>query len=405
MSNATHDPNNSGDSRRRRSRGGSNRNRNRNRSDNDSNQRGDREGRSERGNNQGRQASPRAEEFRPQAPRKYAPPKPTFWQKILSIFGLYKAPAPPSRYDRNTSAGNQESTPFPKTSSKSAPKSNTRNVRSGDGESRPPREPREPREQREPREPRENSTDGERPPRKERAPRGDKPRGGDPKSVESTRVYVGNLSYDVSEQDLQELFKGVGGVRNVEIVYNRSTHRSKGYGFVEMLRMDDAIRSVEVLHDQPFMGRKMTVSGAKSKGQDEREDAEGRDEAKPARVKLAPLPTATAETPAVEASDAEGPVAETQAVETQAVETQAVKIAEVSDVETIEAPAAETTEAPVAAAEVADAPALVDEAAVEPTIETIIEQVEEVPAAAEESASDLQAKYGFDEPKEKSEDA
>ena len=362
MSNATNDSRNPGDSRRRRSRGGSNRNRNRS----DDNQRGDRDSRNDRGNSQDRrQSSPRAEEFRPQAPRKYAPPKPTFWQKILSVFGLYKAPAPPSRYDRKTSADQQESTPFPKTSTKSAPKSNTRNVRSGDGESRPPREPREPREKREPREPR---ADGERPPRKERTPRGDKPRGGDPKSVESTRVYVGNLSYDVTEQDLQELFKGVGGVRNVEIVYNRSTHRSKGYGFVEMLRMDDAIRSVEVLHDQPFMGRKMTVSGAKSKGQDEREDTDSRDEAKPARVALAPLPTPAAETP----------VAET--------------------------PAAEATEAQ-AATDATEAPAAVAEAAVEPVIETIVEQVEQAPAAAADTVNDLESKYGFDEPKEKSGDA
>jgi len=86
------------------------------------------------------------------------------------------------------------------------------------------------------------------------------------------------LSYDVSESDLQDLFKGIGGVRNVEIVYNRSTHRSKGYGFVEMLHMDEAKRAVEVLHDQPFMGRKLTVSGAQSKGLDEREDKEERED-------------------------------------------------------------------------------------------------------------------------------
>jgi RNA recognition motif-containing protein len=113
--------------------------------------------------------------------------------------------------------------------------------------------------------------------------------------VESSRVYVGNLSYDVTEQDLQELFKGVGPVRTVEIVYNRSTHRSKGYGFVEMLRRDEAVRAVEVLHDQFFMGRKMNVSGAKSKGQDERDDQDDvRSEPKP--VVLAPTtPPAVAE--------------------------------------------------------------------------------------------------------------
>ncbi|MES2440205.1 MAG: hypothetical protein V4584_14140 [Verrucomicrobiota bacterium] len=351
MSNATHDSRNSGDSRRRRSRGGQNRNNNNNERRSGGGDRGERGSRDSRGDNRGhshsRDKSPRTEEFRPQAPRKYAPPKLTFWQKILKAVGLYKEPAPPSRLERNERAERPErtdrkveSTPFP--SGDRAPKSNTRNARTGEGDARPPREPREPREARPPREPR---PEGEPRQPKERAPRGDRPRGGDPKSVESTRVYVGNLSYDVTEQDLQELFKGIGGVRNVEIVYNRSTHRSKGYGFVEMLRMDEAIRSVEVLHDQPFMGRKMTVSGAKSKGQDEREDMEGRVDTPPARVVLAP-----------------------------------------------------TNPTPAAVAPV--------EAVAEPVIETVVETI---PQAAAEDApaavTDLEAKYGFDEPKEKTGDA
>ena len=310
MSNATQDSRNSGDNRRRRSRGGQNRNNNNNNDRrNSGGGGGERSSRDPRGDNRdhphGREKTTRPEEFRPQAARKYAPAKLTFWQKILQFVGLYKQPAPPSRQERNERSERSErgeredrkieSTPFP--SGDRAPKSNTRNARTNEGDSRPPREPREPREPRAPREPR---PEGEPRQQRERAPRGDRPRGGDPKSVESTRVYVGNLSYDVSEQDLQELFKGVGGVRNVEIVYNRSTHRSKGYGFVEMLRMDDAVRSVEVLHDQPFMGRKLTVSGAKSKGQDEREDMEGRVETPPTRVVLASTtPAVVAVTPVV----------------------------------------------------------------------------------------------------------
>ena len=92
-------------------------------------------------------------------------------------------------------------------------------------------------------------------------------------------------------------------MRNVEIVYNRTTHRSKGFGFVEMLHMDEAIRTVEVLHDQPFMGRKLIVSGAKSKGQDEREEREDRPERAPRPVAVAPIPAPApkteSETPAV----------------------------------------------------------------------------------------------------------
>ena len=83
--------------------------------------------------------------------------------------------------------------------------------------------------------------------------------------VETPRLYVGNLSYDATEFDIEELFKGIGSVRKVEIIYNRNTHRSKGYGFVQMLNTDDAKRAVEVLHEQPFMGRNLIVNGSKAR--------------------------------------------------------------------------------------------------------------------------------------------
>lgn len=82
--------------------------------------------------------------------------------------------------------------------------------------------------------------------------------------VTSPRVYVGNLSFDASESDLQELFSGVGLVQNVEVVANRHTHKSKGFGFVQMQTVDEARRAVEVLHDKEYMGRKLVVSGAKA---------------------------------------------------------------------------------------------------------------------------------------------
>ena len=249
MSNATQQPRNQGDGRRRRSRGGRNRNKQQ--------QDGRRGG--ERGPREGR-----SEEFRPQGSRpkqgRKPPVKLSWWQKLLKAIGLYKEPQRPARQ-----------TPKPDVETKpQAPKSNVRNARGG-GEAKPASE----------------------------QPAKRSPRGGDPRTVESSRLYVGNLSYDVTEQDLQELFKGVGGVRNVEIVYNRSTHRSKGYGFVEMLHKDEAMRAVEVLHDQPFMGRKLTVSGANSKGQDEREDREEK-ETTDRIVSLAPLPEKSADAPPAE---------------------------------------------------------------------------------------------------------
>ena len=217
MSNATQHSHQSGDSRRRRSRGGKNRNNNQqdNRRSGDRDNRGERDNRGDRGDRGPRDSnrspqSGRTEEFRPQAPRRtYAPPKLSWWQKLLQMVGLYKAPAPPARTERKPEAAKPPGEPRP------AAKSNIRNARTGEGPTaeNPGERTRERSE--------------ERPPKRERANRGtDRPRGGDGSTVESPRVYVGNLSYDVSEQDLQELFKGIGPVRNVEIVYNRSTHRS-----------------------------------------------------------------------------------------------------------------------------------------------------------------------------------
>ena len=82
--------------------------------------------------------------------------------------------------------------------------------------------------------------------------------------VTSAKLYVGNLSYDAAESDLFDLFKGVGAVRNAEIVTHKDNDKSKGFGFVTMASIDEAKRAVTELHDKEFMGRKLVVSGAKS---------------------------------------------------------------------------------------------------------------------------------------------
>ncbi|MEI6606684.1 MAG: hypothetical protein WCP35_15355 [Verrucomicrobiota bacterium] len=254
MSNPTQHSHNPGDPKRRRSRGGQNR-RNNNQQNNRGQGRDSSSDRDNRGQSQNRH--PNAPSNPNAAPlRKYAPIKLKWWQKLLQLvsFGLYKAPTRP------TARSPRQPEPV-KPALDTKVKSNTRNVRSGDTEPDASGDRRRERNQ-------------DRGQDRGGARGGERSRGGDRSSVESARVYVGNLSYDVSESDLQDLFKGIGGVRNVEIVYNRSTHRSKGYGFVEMLHMDEAKRAVEVLHDQPFMGRKLTVSGAQSKGLDDREDKE-----------------------------------------------------------------------------------------------------------------------------------
>src|SRR5205085_1993382 len=82
--------------------------------------------------------------------------------------------------------------------------------------------------------------------------------------VTSPRLYVGNLSFDATESDLFELFKGVGQVRNAEVVCHKYTQRSKGFAFVQMTTIEEARRAVDELHDKEFLGRKLVVSGAKS---------------------------------------------------------------------------------------------------------------------------------------------
>jgi RNA recognition motif-containing protein len=96
-----------------------------------------------------------------------------------------------------------------------------------------------------------------------------------PDAVETDRLHIGNLSYDASESDLLELFKGIGKVQSVDIVYNGRTHRSKGFGFVQMMSIADAKRAVTELHGKPFMGRPLNLGPARSRGRDEREADDG----------------------------------------------------------------------------------------------------------------------------------
>ena len=93
----------------------------------------------------------------------------------------------------------------------------------------------------------------------------------DVEAVQTDRLHVGNLSYDASESDLMDLFNGIGKVASADIVYNGRTHRSKGFGFVQMMSIADARRAVAELHGKPFMGRPLLLGPARSRGRDERE--------------------------------------------------------------------------------------------------------------------------------------
>jgi RNA recognition motif-containing protein len=77
------------------------------------------------------------------------------------------------------------------------------------------------------------------------------------------RLYVGNLSYDVDSSSLEQLFSAHGTVQSAEVVSDRMTGRSKGFGFVEMGSEDEAQAAIAALNGQEHMGRALTVNEAK----------------------------------------------------------------------------------------------------------------------------------------------
>ena len=78
-----------------------------------------------------------------------------------------------------------------------------------------------------------------------------------------SRLYVGNLSYKVKEEELRDFFSKQGKVRTLHLIRDRITRRLKGYAFIEM-SPEDASRAV-ALNGVDFLGRKLVVSKAKSK--------------------------------------------------------------------------------------------------------------------------------------------
>jgi cold-inducible RNA-binding protein len=78
-----------------------------------------------------------------------------------------------------------------------------------------------------------------------------------------TRLYVGNLPYSVTDGSLEDLFAKFGDVRSAQVVQDRDTGRSKGFGFVEMADENAARAAIAGLNDQEHDGRRMTVNEAR----------------------------------------------------------------------------------------------------------------------------------------------
>jgi cold-inducible RNA-binding protein len=79
----------------------------------------------------------------------------------------------------------------------------------------------------------------------------------------SNKLYVGNLSYAVRDDDLQQHFSAFGNVQSAKVMMERDTGRSKGFGFVEMSTAEEAQAAIQGLHGQNVGGRDLIVNVAR----------------------------------------------------------------------------------------------------------------------------------------------
>jgi len=79
----------------------------------------------------------------------------------------------------------------------------------------------------------------------------------------STKLYVGNLAFQTTSEDLQELFSQVGTVESASVVEDRMTGRSRGFAFVEMATPEDAASAIEQMNGKEVGGRALKVNEAK----------------------------------------------------------------------------------------------------------------------------------------------
>jgi cold-inducible RNA-binding protein len=77
------------------------------------------------------------------------------------------------------------------------------------------------------------------------------------------KLYVGNLSFQTSSEDLQQLFSQAGTVESASVVEDRDTGRSRGFGFVEMASKEEGDKAIEQFNGTDFAGRNLTVNEAR----------------------------------------------------------------------------------------------------------------------------------------------
>ena len=83
--------------------------------------------------------------------------------------------------------------------------------------------------------------------------------------MSDNKLYVGNLSFDSSEDDIREAFGAHGNVSSVNVITDRETGRPRGFAFVEMSSEDDAAKAISELNQTELEGRRLTINEARPK--------------------------------------------------------------------------------------------------------------------------------------------
>lgn len=81
--------------------------------------------------------------------------------------------------------------------------------------------------------------------------------------MQENKLYVGGIPYSATAEDLKSYFAGAGEVKDAMIIMDKMTHRSKGFGFVEMVDAESASKAISMFHDKEYQGRKLTVNLAR----------------------------------------------------------------------------------------------------------------------------------------------
>lgn len=115
-------------------------------------------------------------------------------------------------------------------------------------------------------------------------------------------IYVGNLPYSVRDQELRETFEAFGTVTAAEVIFDKRTRRSRGYGFVEMASEAEARRAIEALNGKELHGRELRVDASQSKS----EKPQRADEGERAPRRPASHPPARDASPAAQAAGSGG---------------------------------------------------------------------------------------------------